>query len=75
VAKALLLTSANNGGITGMVVYISVKLLSSLLKKLKTELAITAKLAMAKAAKMAQTKEFQVILSTASMGSIGLLLL
>lgn len=59
----------------GMGVEVSKTVLSKLFRKLMTELAITAKMAMIKAVKIAKSKEFKVVLSTATAGSIGLLLI
>lgn len=59
----------------GMAVDISKDVLSKLLKKLMTELAIAAKMALAKAAKVAKSKEFRIVLATATAGSIGVMLI
>jgi hypothetical protein len=57
----------------GMAVEISKQILQKLLRRLVAELAITAKLAMATATKAAKSQEFRVILTAATVGSIGLL--
>ena len=59
----------------GMAVDLSIDVLTKLYRKLMAELAIAAKLALAKAAKVAKSTEFRFVLKTATHGSIGLLLL
>ena len=59
----------------GMAVELSAKVLGKLFRKLMAELAITAKIALSKAAKLEKSREFNVIISAASAGSIGLLLI
>lgn len=55
----------------GLAAEISKQVLSKLFKKLMSELAIVAKMAMIKGSKIATSKEFHIILATAVAGSIG----
>lgn len=59
----------------GMTIEISQQALNTLLTKMMFELKIAAKLAMVIAAKTAKSKEFEIILKTAAIGSIGLLII
>ena len=59
----------------GMAIEISKQMLSKLLRKLLAEITITAKMAITRASKAAKSKEFKLILSTATPASIGLLLI
>ena len=59
----------------GVAAEVSKEILSKLFRILMAELTISAKLAIAKASKIAKSTEFNVILSTATATSIGLLMI
>jgi len=59
----------------GMAVDVSREVLTKLFRKLMVELAIVAKQSLARASKVTMSREFHIILATASAGSIGLLLI
>ena len=59
----------------GMAVEVSQDALKTLLAKMMAELKIAAKLAMAAAAKLAKSKEFEIFLRVATTGSIGLMMI
>ncbi|MCA6064759.1 hypothetical protein I9W95_14195 [Thalassolituus marinus] len=59
----------------GMAVEVSKQLLLKLFRKMMTEMAIAAKLAIATASKVVKSKEFHLILAAATAGSIGYLMI